>query len=150
MARDAGGPNLCGQVLIYPMTDATFSFPSQVENGLIPPFTVLDCVYAWQLYLPANVDRRHPYISPVWAESLAAAAPALVITAGFDILAGEGGAYAERLRLAGVPVEHQHFPEMVHGFFQWTGTVEEARVALQHVIQFVRLNAQERASASGM
>jgi acetyl esterase len=148
MARDSGAPALAGQVLIYPMTDATFSFPSQVQNGLIPPFTVLDCVYAWQLYLPSNIDRRHPYISPVLAESFSGLAPALVITAGFDILADEGSAYAERLRQAGVQVEHAHYPEMVHGFFQWGGMVSEARFAMERVVQFLRQQASVTRSAS--
>jgi acetyl esterase len=138
MARDSGGPSLAGQVLIYPMTDATFSFRSQVENGLIPPFTVLDCVYAWQLYLPPNVDRRHPYISPVLAESLAGVAPAFLITAGLDILADEGMEYAKRLKQSGVPVQHAHYPDMVHGFFQWGGMVADARAAMERVVEFVR------------
>lgn len=149
MARDSGGPSLAGQVLIYPMTDATFSFRSQVENGLIPPFTVLDCVYAWQLYLPPNVDRRHPYISPVFAESLSGVAPALVITAGLDILADEGAAYADRLKQAGCRVEHAHYAEMVHGFFQWGGMVADARSAMQRVTQFLRFVASEPRTAAG-
>lgn len=146
MARDSGGPSLAGQVLIYPMTDATFSFASQVENGLIPPFTVLDCVYAWQLYLPPNIDRRHPYISPVLADSLSGVAPALMITAGLDILADEGRTYAERLRAAGVPVEHAHFPDMVHGFFQWGGVVQDARVAMARVVQFLKVEIGQETS----
>lgn len=147
MARDSGSPALAAQVLIYPMTDATFSFNSQVQNGLIPPFTVIDCVYAWQLYLPPNVDRRHPYISPVLAENLSGVAPALVITGEFDILADEGRAYFERLQEAGVLAEHQHFPDMVHGFFQWGGMVDAARLAMDRVVQFVRERSQPVASA---
>lgn len=138
MARDSGGPSLAGQVLVYPMTDATFSFRSQVENGLIPPFTLLDCVYAWQLYLPPNVDRRHPYISPVLADSLAGVPPACVITAGLDILADEGSEYVKRLKESGIAVQHAHYPDMVHGFFQWGGMVPDAREAMQRVIEFVR------------
>jgi acetyl esterase len=141
MARDAGGPALTGQVLIYPMTDATFSFDSQVENGLIPPFTLIDCVYAWQLYLPPNIDRRHPYISPVMADGLSGVAPALVLTAEFDILADEGEAYVDRLRDAGVAVEHEHFPDMVHGFFQWSGVAAGARVAVNRVVHYLQAKA---------
>ncbi len=147
MARDSGSPELAGQVLIYPMTDATFSFESQVRNGLIPPFTVLDCVYAWQLYLPLNVDRRHPYISPVLAESLSGVAPALVITAGYDILADEGRTYVERLRQSGVETLHEHFPDMVHGFFQWGGVVDAARSAMEKVLQYLRESSRKAISA---
>jgi acetyl esterase/lipase len=148
MARDSVGPELAAQILIYPMTDATFSFDSQVENGLIPPFTLIDCVYAWQLYLPHNVDRRHPYISPVMASSLSGVAPALILTAEFDILADEGEAYADRLRESGVAVEHEHFPGMVHGFFQWGAVVAGARLAMNRVVHYLRAKTESAASMS--
>jgi acetyl esterase len=148
MARDSEGPELAAQILIYPMTDATFSFDSQVENGLIPPFTLIDCVYAWQLYLPYNVDRRHPYISPVMASSLSGVAPALILTAEFDILADEGEAYADRLRESGVAVEHEHFPGMVHGFFQWGAVVAGARLAMNRVVHYLRAKTESAASMS--
>ena len=148
MARDSGGPALTAQVLIYPMTDATFAFDSQVENGLIPPFTLIDCVYAWQLYLPHTVDRRHPYISPVMAPSLAGVAPALILTAEFDILADEGEAYADRLRDSGVQADHEAFPGMVHGFFQWTAVAAGARLAMSRVVHYLRAKTESAASVS--
>ncbi|MEO8114000.1 MAG: alpha/beta hydrolase [Phenylobacterium sp.] len=51
------------------------------------------------------------------AKDLAGAAPALVVTAGFDPLQDEGRDYAERLRAAGVPAELKHYPSLVHDFY---------------------------------
>ena len=41
--------------------------------------------------------------------------------------------YAGRLAEAGVPVAHMHFDDMIHGFIQFTGVVEEAAEALDFV-----------------
>ena len=41
-------------------------------------------------------------------------APALVVTAGHDMLADEGQAYADHLRRVRTPVEHLHFARLGH------------------------------------
>lgn len=138
MTRDRHAPPLAAQVLIYPMLDATLGCESLVENAFIPPFTLVDCVSAWQQYLPPDADRRNPYVSPLRAASLAALPPALVITAELDILADEGSAYVSRLKDAGVDVEHEHFEQMIHGFFQWGGVVGAARLAMNRVVQYLQ------------
>jgi acetyl esterase len=138
MARDKGLAPLAAQVLIYPMVDATLSCGSLVDNAFIPPFTLVDCVKAWQLYLAANENRHDAYISPLHAESLTGLPPALVITSEFDILADEGEAYASRLRAAGVRTEYEEFQGMIHGFFQWGGVVAAGRLAMNRVVQFLQ------------
>ncbi|MBV8072662.1 MAG: alpha/beta hydrolase [Acidobacteriaceae bacterium] len=138
MAREKEEISLKAQVLIYPMLDATLSSASLVENAFIPPFTLVDCVYSWQLYLPKDVDRRNPFVSPVQAQMLTGTAPALVLTAEYDILADEGETYVQRLREAGVRVEHEEYQGMIHGFFQWGGVVAGARLAMNRVVQFLQ------------
>jgi acetyl esterase len=129
---------VAAQVLIYPMLDALLASPSMVENALVPPFTLLDCLRAWQWYLGSpDVDRRSPEVSPLYAPDLRGVAPALIITAGFDILRDEGTRYAQRLREAEVAVEQEHFPEMVHGFLQWTGQVPTSRACLHRIVRFL-------------
>jgi acetyl esterase len=61
-----------------------------------------------------------------------------VITAELDILAGEGAAYVSRMREAGIDVEHEHFEQMIHGFFQWGGRVAAARLAMNRIVQYLQ------------
>ena len=138
VARDELEIRLTAQVLIYPMLDATMSFPSMIENAFIPPFTLLDCVYAWQLYLGLKTYRRHVQISPVLSSDVPGLPRALILTAEYDILADEGKAYAERLKNSGVPIEHEHYSGMVHGFFQWGGEVAAARSAMDRVVSYLQ------------
>lgn len=136
-ARDEGNVALAAQVLLYPVLDATLTGSSLIENGLLPPFTLLDCLFMWQKYLPLKVDRRHPYISPLLAATLARLPRTFLLTAEFDVLRSEGMAYAERLAANAVAVEHWDVPGMPHGFVQWGGTVPEGREALERVGAFV-------------
>ena len=46
-------------------------------------------------------------------------APAWIGLAECDPLLDEGVAYADRLRMAGVPVDLEIYPGMVHGFIQF-------------------------------
>jgi acetyl esterase len=138
LARDErGGPPLRAQVLIYPMLDATLTSPSLVENAFIPPFTLVDCVYSWQLYVPKAVNRLDPEVSPLYTP-LAGLPPALILTGTLDILSDEGARYAEYLRCSGVHAEHESFAGMIHGFFLWGGVVAAARVAMNRVVQFLQ------------
>lgn len=71
----------------------------------------------WYLghYVPDPGLHRDPMASPLYAPDVARVPPALVITAGFDPLRDEGRAYAEKMRDAGVRVEHVCFEGQMHG-----------------------------------
>ncbi len=116
-ARDAGGPELAAQVLIYPVTDANLDNGSysDPENQLM--LTRDAMIWFWDHYAPDPASRANPDASPLQAGDLAGLAPAIVLTAEHDVLREEGETYAERLRQAGVPVEHRRFPGQMHGFF---------------------------------
>ncbi|MCG2621172.1 alpha/beta hydrolase [Arthrobacter sp. I2-34] len=116
-ARDNGGPELAGQILVYPVTDADFTRASYLEPENQSFLTAEFMNWFWGHYLPAPEDRLHPEASPLRAQSLAGLPPALVITAEHDVLRDEGEAYAARLREAGVPVEHHRWPGQMHAFF---------------------------------
>ena len=134
------GVRIDAQVLIYPMLDGLMSLPAYVQNALVPPFTLLDCVYVWQLFLPRDADRRSPEISPLYAQpdKLQNQPPTLMLTAEYDILRDDGLAYADALRLAGVGVEQEHYRSMPHGFLLWGATVSAAHDALARIADFVR------------
>jgi acetyl esterase len=64
------------------------------------------------------------------APSLKGAAPALVLTAGFDPLLDEGREYADRLKREGVEVEYREYPDMIHGFIVMGGVLDTANTAV--------------------
>jgi acetyl esterase len=68
-ARDRGEPPIAFQLLIYPGTDMTRSFPSHSENG--KGYLLDTDTMTWFLgnYL-ADGDPRHPDTSPIFAEDL--------------------------------------------------------------------------------
>jgi acetyl esterase/lipase len=52
------------------------------------------------------------------------------MVAGFDLLRDEGVAYAQALRLAGVPVVEQRCDSLIHGFLHLTPVSPASRQAL--------------------
>jgi acetyl esterase len=118
--RDAGAPQPTFQVLAYPGLDLPGRWPSHTERGA--GYTLDSALLLWSIdqYLPPDFDPadpyRDPYLFPIAAPDLGGLAPALVMTAEFDPVRDEGIAYAERLAAAGVPVEHVHADDQMHGF----------------------------------
>jgi len=126
------------QVLVYPATDLTRSLPSHrkyvsgffLDKPMIDWF--LDC------YLPDAETAHDPRCSPLFWGDLSSAAPALVITAGFDALRDEGKAYADRLVDAGVKTTHVCHEGLIHGFVSMAGGIAAARTALDDLCRAVR------------
>ena len=148
-ARDAGGPRISFQLLVYPATDLTRAFPSHLANG--EGFLLTTGAMDWFLdhYVPES-ERKNPDASPLFADSLAGLPPALVITAEFDPLRDEGEAYAQRLRESGVDAKASRYDGMIHGFYgmdlllpKATDAVEESVSALRGALHPARGASQQ-------
>lgn len=138
MARDRGGPELCYQLLIYPVTDADFETASYRENATGYGLGREDMIWYWKHYLASDADAANPYASPLRATDLRDLPPALVITAGYDVLRDEGEAYARHLREAGVEVEVKAYPALIHGFFGMAPWIDEAKQAVSHAARALK------------
>jgi acetyl esterase/lipase len=113
MARDAGGPEITGQMLVTPVVDCDFSRHSYVENADGYALTTGLMHWFWDHYAdPA--DRQDPKASPLRANDLSNLPPALVVTCEFDPLRDEGVTYAEALAKAGVQVRHLPCRGQIH------------------------------------
>jgi len=130
LARDAGGPTLAFQLLIYPATDQRMGTASHQRNGQGYLLTADSIRYFRGNYLPNEREWSDWRASPLLAKSHANLPPAVVITAGFDPLVDEGRAYADRLRAAGVQVAYREYPDMVHGFILFGGVIDTANAAV--------------------
>ncbi len=145
-ARNAGGPAIAFQLLIYPATDQRLATPSHERNGQGYLLTRDAIMYFRRAYLPNDKDWADWRASPLLAKSHASLPPALVITAGFDPLLDEGRAYADKLRAAGVDVAYREFADMVHGFILFGGVVDTANAAVAECCSALRA-AFERVTA---
>jgi cation diffusion facilitator CzcD-associated flavoprotein CzcO/acetyl esterase/lipase len=112
LARDAGGPEILGQVLLTPVTDSDMSRPSYHENGEGYVLTAGLMKWFWDHYADPG-QRGGPKASPLHGD-LSSLPPALVVTAEFDPLRDEGVSYAEALAAAGVRVEHVNARGHIH------------------------------------
>jgi acetyl esterase len=147
-ARDAGGPELASQVLVYPVTDADLDTACYVdpENQLL--LTRESMIWFWGHYAPDPAERKHPDASPLQASDLSGLAPAIVLTAEHDPLRDEGEAYAAQLARAGVPVAQQRFAGQMHAFFTMVGVLPASAAAIDYVSEHLdrQLGARELAA----
>jgi acetyl esterase len=129
-ARDAGGPPLCFQLLIYPATDQNLETASLARNGEGYLLTRALMEKFRSYYLPRPADYADWRASPALAKSHAGLPPAFVLTAGFDPLLDEGRQYVELLARAGVEVAYRDYPDMIHGFILMGGVLDTANTAV--------------------
>jgi acetyl esterase len=139
MVRDKGGPALCGQLMIYPVTDYYApGHPSYVENAEGYGLSAAGMRWFWGHYLTSAAEADNPYVSPLRAANLRGLPPALIITAEYDVLRDEGERYGKRLAEAGVPTKVTRYDGMHHGFFQMYGIVEKAKTALNEAAAWLK------------
>jgi cation diffusion facilitator CzcD-associated flavoprotein CzcO/acetyl esterase/lipase len=121
LARDAGGPEIVGQLLLAPVTDGGMATPSYEENGLDYVLTASVMQWFWDHYTdPA--DRRDPKASPLRGD-LSNLPPAVIVTAEFDPLRDEGRAYAQALAAAGVRVQQIEGRGQIHTSLTMTDVI---------------------------
>jgi acetyl esterase len=128
------------QMLLYPATDMTRSMPSHAMFR--DSFFLSRAAGDWYLghYLVGPDDAKNPLASPIFVDDLARLPPAFVLTAGFDPLRDEGQAYAERMRKAGVAVEHLCAEGQMHGFLLLGGALDAAADVVHLLARRLRAN----------
>lgn len=138
MARDGEGPQISGQVLIYPTLRYGAATDSMRDNKDPMFFNGHSVPWFWNHYLADPADGDLPYASPLNAADHSGLPAALMLTAEFCPLRDEGTAYANALALAGTPVEHHHYADLPHGFLSMAAVLEPAREALDKIVGFLR------------
>jgi len=118
MAKDRGGPNIRLQVLLIPATDTNFETESyrSFDTGRFLARAFMQ--FGWNIYAPDAKTRKEPYAAPLQAtvEQLRGLPPALIQTAGNDVLRDEGEAYGRKLDQAGVDVVSTRYTSQIHDF----------------------------------
>ncbi|MET9087586.1 alpha/beta hydrolase fold domain-containing protein [Streptomyces sp. NPDC004237] len=118
-ALEEGGPSIALQVLHYPPLDLVTSAADKraaIAKPMLRPWMaeVFDTAY-----VPEPKRRADPLVSPAHPSDtadLTGIAPAVVITAEYDLLRAEGERYASRLGAVGALVEHRGVGGVDHGY----------------------------------
>ncbi len=143
-ARDAGQP-LALQLLFYPGCAGHQDTPSHktYAHGFVLDEPQIS--YFFGHYLRDARDRDDWRFAPLDGrdehgelKDLDGVAPAWIGLAECDPLTDEGIAYADRLRMAGVPVDLEIYTGVVHGFIQFGRAIPEALTAHQDAARALR------------
>ncbi len=144
-AREAGGPDITLQVLVYPIVDCDLTRPSYVEcSGSNLILNMAEMAWFWDHYVPDEAEREHPHASPIRASSLEGLPPAYIVIAHHDPLRDEGAAYAAALEAAGVPVTVTMHDDQIHAFFVLVNLLDSADRAVAAAGAAIREAVAER------
>ena len=126
-ARDSKLIKLAYQLLIYPATTHTDDFESAERNAT--DFGLTRNAMRWfnKQYVQNEVDMNNPYAWPALANDHSNLPPAVLATAYYDVLQGDGSAYATILKNSGVEVNHIDYPDLIHGVFTLAGYSDAAK-----------------------
>lgn len=137
-ARDADGPKLRSQVLIYPAVEMYERWPSEDANANAPILTSSGMHKFTELYLAGQYGTEDWRASPIRAVSHENLPPALILTAGHDPIHDHGQNYLDVLQSAGVRADLINYPDAMHGFAALPGIAPAARVGLRDIVAFLR------------
>lgn len=138
LARDAGGPEIRAQVLIYPGVEMYDKWPSEIRNAEAPVLTSRNMRAFAKLYLGEQYGTEDFRASPIRAESHADLPKAFILTAEHDPLLDNGAHYRDALSAAGVPVRYAEYAGTVHGFMSLPGVSPAAKQALDDIVDFLK------------
>lgn len=137
LSRDLEGPAISNQVLIYPCTDASKTYPSEVKYGKGYLLTKERMDWFTDHYKQVEEDVSNPLFSPLLTDDLSRLPRTFLFTAEYDPLKGEGVAYAQKLEAAGNKVEYKEYPNVIHGFFNMPKISQECTDAYNDVKSFL-------------
>jgi len=137
--KDAGGPAICGQLLIYPALDKSSSTESATAFLDTPLWNGVANKKMWEMYLRDYAGKAAPpYAAPNDRSDLGGLVTAYVENAEFDPLRDEAEAYAKRLQTAGVKTVFNPTKGTVHGY-DTVFDSEISKAAMQQRLDFLKL-----------
>ena len=136
-ARDEGVRMPLHQALIYPVATNNIVSISYEENRNAKPLNKAMMLWFIQNVINDDSDLTSPLID-VASANLERLPPSAIVTAGIDPLRSDGETLAQKLRAAGVPVEHRNYRGATHEFFGMAAAVQAARDAQAFVAQAQR------------
>ncbi|WP_460772248.1 alpha/beta hydrolase [Microbacterium sp. GXF7504] len=128
--RDRIGLPIRMQLLEVPVVDLTgrhIDLRATWALGIPSVIALRELRSVARTYLPQRSDAYDPRASPIRAESHAGLPEAVILTAEYDPLRGNGAAYAARLRAAGVEATCVRYLGVTHDVPIFTGALPASR-----------------------
>ncbi|PYL50738.1 MAG: alpha/beta hydrolase, partial [Verrucomicrobia bacterium] len=126
--------------LISPWTDLTMSGSTLASKAAVDP--VIYKEYLNELadaYLPVDMDRKDPRISPLYAD-LTNFPPMLIQVGSNETLLDDATRLTAQAGAADVAVTLEIWPNMIHAWPLWNAHLEDGRRALASAGSFIRLH----------
>jgi acetyl esterase len=133
-SRDAGGPTVKGQVLIYPGLGGDVTKGSYVTQANAPGLSTKDTLYYRDVYR----GNGHKYAEPLRETNFAGLPPAFLVAAHHDPLHDDCEAYAQKLRAAGVRATVRDELQLVHAFLRARTMSEPAAKSFAAIVAAIR------------
>ena len=106
----------CGQMLVYPVTDAEQKTKSMQEFTDTPMWNAKSNAKMWEWYLADTAENEKQNASPMTSSLKEKIPPTYIETAEYDCLRDEGLLYAERLKCNGADVTVHETKGTIHGY----------------------------------
>ena len=124
--------------LISPWTDLTMSGSTLASKAAVDP--LIHKEYLNELadaYLPADMDRKDPRVSPLYAD-LKNFPPMLIQIGSNETLLADATRLSAQAGAADVAVTLEIWPHMIHAWELWNAHLEDGRRALASAGSFIR------------
>ncbi|MDF2234088.1 alpha/beta hydrolase [Albimonas sp. CAU 1670] len=136
-ARAEGTPLPGAAALLSPWLDLEATGESLTTRAGLDPMTPREKLQVMaRLYLGREGDPRHPFASPIHGD-FAGLPPTVVHVGDHEAILSDSETFADRARAAGVAVELEVWPEMIH-HFQIFPELPEAERSLAKIGAFLR------------
>lgn len=138
LATALEGPSLHAQTLIYPVTNVDFSTISYLAYG--EDYGLDTQAMQWfSHHYTEEANFTNPLVSPLQLEEVRNMPKTFIIAAEADVLFDEGLSYAQKLKAAGVVVEHITMPGLIHSYFSKMNYFEEVTIeTVTKIAQFLK------------
>ena len=135
LARDRAEVDVAAQLLVYPMLDHRSGHDVGPDDSAHRLWSRSSNRWGWQCYLG---DSDPNVAVPARREDLSGLPAAWIGVGTADLFHDEDLAYAERLRLAGVPCDVEVIPGAFHGFDGVAGKAPVSQAFFTTQVEFLR------------
>ncbi len=125
MARDRGVKLPIHIVSVYPIADGDIESPSYEKYANAVPLNRDFMKWFFEQYVPNWSSNNDPLINLIDAD-LSGLPATTIINAEIDPLENEGKVLAEKMKAAGIDVEHKMYKGVTHEFFGMSAVLDQA------------------------